>query len=194
MNWHVKGTFSWNFLLPSSWNGDLNKITRRWLFFFLISVFVPALWSLISPITANHTEQLMTLWSTINANIQSFCCHMFCLIYVWTCVISLFQSESFTSVAPHCSDATFLLYFINLMIKVEPFCPCRWCWIPNWLPPWCPTSQIKLQTAEDMMLRCKDQPLWLWVSTFGCDQNVGVFDDKTSSVKQDLTLKHNNNC
>ncbi|TMS10377.1 1-acylglycerol-3-phosphate O-acyltransferase ABHD5 [Larimichthys crocea] len=30
----------------------------------------------------------------------------------------------------------------------------RWCWIPNWLPPWCPTSQIKLQTAEDMMLRC----------------------------------------
>nr|XP_046255063.1 1-acylglycerol-3-phosphate O-acyltransferase ABHD5 isoform X2 [Scatophagus argus] len=30
----------------------------------------------------------------------------------------------------------------------------RWCWIPSWLPPWCPTSQIQLQTAEDMMLRC----------------------------------------
>ncbi|XP_070822820.1 1-acylglycerol-3-phosphate O-acyltransferase ABHD5 isoform X1 [Chaetodon trifascialis] len=30
----------------------------------------------------------------------------------------------------------------------------RWCWIPSWLPPWCPTSQMQLQTAEDMMLRC----------------------------------------
>ncbi|XP_029282116.1 1-acylglycerol-3-phosphate O-acyltransferase ABHD5 isoform X2 [Cottoperca gobio] len=32
----------------------------------------------------------------------------------------------------------------------------RWCWIPSWLPSWCPTSQMQLQTAEDMMLRCVD--------------------------------------
>ncbi|XP_035484464.1 1-acylglycerol-3-phosphate O-acyltransferase ABHD5 isoform X2 [Scophthalmus maximus] len=30
----------------------------------------------------------------------------------------------------------------------------KWCWIPGWLPPWCPTSEIQLQAAEDMMLRC----------------------------------------
>ncbi|XP_047454252.1 1-acylglycerol-3-phosphate O-acyltransferase ABHD5 isoform X2 [Mugil cephalus] len=30
----------------------------------------------------------------------------------------------------------------------------RWCWIPGWLPPWCPTSQSQLQAAEDRMLRC----------------------------------------
>ncbi|XP_074539713.1 1-acylglycerol-3-phosphate O-acyltransferase ABHD5 [Halichoeres trimaculatus] len=30
----------------------------------------------------------------------------------------------------------------------------RWCWLPNWLPPWCPTSHVHLQTAEDKMLRC----------------------------------------
>ncbi|KAK9513251.1 hypothetical protein VZT92_026799 [Zoarces viviparus] len=34
----------------------------------------------------------------------------------------------------------------------------KWCWIPSWLPSWCPTSQIQLQTAEDMMLRCVESP------------------------------------
>uniref|UniRef100_A0A7N8YED3 1-acylglycerol-3-phosphate O-acyltransferase ABHD5 n=1 Tax=Mastacembelus armatus TaxID=205130 RepID=A0A7N8YED3_9TELE len=47
------------------------------------------------------------------------------------------------------------------MMLVKPgelsSCLCRWCWIPNWLPSWCPTSEKQLQTAEDKMLRCKDQ-------------------------------------
>ncbi|KAM9352877.1 1-acylglycerol-3-phosphate O-acyltransferase ABHD5 [Symphorus nematophorus] len=56
----------------------------------------------------------------------------------------------------------------------------RWCWIPNWLPSWCPTSQMKLQTAEDMMLRCVDSTFFkqfisisngnrLWTLTFSSE-------------------------
>uniref|UniRef100_A0A1A8P8B6 1-acylglycerol-3-phosphate O-acyltransferase ABHD5 n=1 Tax=Nothobranchius rachovii TaxID=451742 RepID=A0A1A8P8B6_9TELE len=30
----------------------------------------------------------------------------------------------------------------------------RWCWVPSWLPPWCPTSQKQLQAAEERMLHC----------------------------------------
>ncbi|XP_068179379.1 1-acylglycerol-3-phosphate O-acyltransferase ABHD5 [Antennarius striatus] len=57
----------------------------------------------------------------------------------------------------------------------------RWCWIPGWLPSWCPTSQVQLQTAEDMMLRCIDGPFLkqyvpistgnrLWTLTFSSDR------------------------
>lgn len=38
-----------------------------------------------------------------------------------------------------------------------PLCVCRWCWILDWLPSWCPTSQSQLKAAEDRMLSCKDQ-------------------------------------
>ncbi|XP_049439155.1 1-acylglycerol-3-phosphate O-acyltransferase ABHD5 [Epinephelus fuscoguttatus] len=56
----------------------------------------------------------------------------------------------------------------------------RQCWILSWLPSWCPTSQIMLQTAEDMMLRCVNSTFFkqyvpisnsnlLWTLTFNRD-------------------------
>ncbi|XP_041798091.1 1-acylglycerol-3-phosphate O-acyltransferase ABHD5 isoform X2 [Chelmon rostratus] len=65
----------------------------------------------------------------------------------------------------------------------------RWCWIPSWLPSWCPTSQMQLQTAEDMMLRCVEDTFskqyvpitngnQLWTLTF----SSGHVKDKTPMV------------
>uniref|UniRef100_G3NI62 1-acylglycerol-3-phosphate O-acyltransferase ABHD5 n=1 Tax=Gasterosteus aculeatus aculeatus TaxID=481459 RepID=G3NI62_GASAC len=65
----------------------------------------------------------------------------------------------------------------------------KWWWIPSRLPPWCPTSQIQLQTAEDMMLRCikssfskRHVPIsngnLLWTLTFSNDR----VKDKTPMV------------
>ncbi|XP_074510588.1 1-acylglycerol-3-phosphate O-acyltransferase ABHD5 isoform X1 [Sebastes fasciatus] len=65
----------------------------------------------------------------------------------------------------------------------------RWCWIPSWLSSWCPTSQVQLQTAEDMMLRCIDSTFskqyvpisngnLVWTLTFSSDR----VKDKTPVV------------